>query len=127
MVSATDWKNVMNLPDLTSIDAEYILDLAIDCLNLYGANISNMAGDTPGSKTVTLTSKEKAAVFIVARAIYYGFYREVTTASVAGLAVGPADLMSNPQVLQIIREAAKRLEQHEGVPFTVAEDTSGIE
>jgi len=123
-VSAVDLDTILNLS--SAVDAENleaILDLAIDTLNLYGAAISNMTGDA-GEKTVTVTSKEKAAVFIACRAIYYGFYKEISSATVGGLAVSNSNLMSNPVVLATIKQAAHRLEQHEGVPFIVGEATS---
>jgi len=123
-VSAVDLDTILNLS--SAVDAENleaILDLAIDNLNLYGAAISNMTGDA-GEKTVTVTNKEKAAIFIASRAIYHGFYKEISTATVGGLAVSNTDLMSNPEVLKTIKEAAHRLEQHEGVPFVVGEAES---
>jgi len=123
-ISAVDLDTILNLS--SAVDAENleaILDLAIDNLNLYGAAITNMTGDA-GEKTVTVTSKEKAAIFIASRAIYHGFYDRITNATVGGLAVSNTDLMSNPEVLKTIKEAAHRLEQHAGVPFIVGEATS---
>jgi len=121
-LSASDLDTILNLsggvPDET---LEAILDLAIDTLNLYGAAIDNLSGD-PG--TVTVTSKERGAVLQSARAVYYGFYKEISTATVDGLAVSTSDLMSNHEVVTIIREAAHRLEQHEGVAFVVGEASS---
>ena len=121
-VKASDWKNVMNLTDKpTDTQAEYILDLAIDTLNLFGATLSNMTGETPGSKTVTLTSKQRGAVFHAARAIYYGFFKEIKVASTGGVTVSVTDLVSNPEVVKTIKEAAKRLEAKDtGIPFVVA-------
>lgn len=123
-ISASDLDAILNLAGgVSNINLEAILDLSIDTLNLYGAVITNMTG-AAGSKTVTLTSKEKAAVFIAARAVYYGFFKGIDSAAVSGLNVTNTDLMSNPAVLQTIKEAAHRLEQHEGVPFHVGEASS---
>jgi len=67
---------VLNLSvgDVSAIKTEALIDQAIDLLNLYAnQSISNMAG-TAGSKTVTLTSRQRAAVFEVAKAVYYRDY-----------------------------------------------------
>ena len=123
-VSADDLEAVLNLTGTPpSETVEKIIDLAIDMLNLFGAAISNMTGDE-GAKTVTLTSKEKAAVFVGARAIYYGFYKGIDNLALAGLSITESDLMGNSEVMNTIRQAAKRLEQHEGVAFMVGEATS---
>lgn len=123
-VKASDWKNVMNLDtEISDTKAEYVLDLAIDTLNIYGASLSNMTGATAGSKTVTLTSKQRGAVFQAARVIYYGFFKEIESAGVGPLTVTTTDLASNPALIALIKEIAKRLAS---VPFVVAHDTSGI-
>lgn len=106
--SASDWTNVMNLPDLVTENAEYILDFAIDELNLRGTSISNLSG-TAGSKTVSLTSEERAGVFEVARAIYYSFFKGIETVTGGGMAVSSSDLMSNPVVVALIEKIARRL------------------
>lgn len=75
-VAYSDLHNVLNLTvsDITAVKTEALLDQAIDLLNLYAnQSISNMAG-SGGSKTVTLTSKQRGAVFEVAKAIYYRDY-----------------------------------------------------
>jgi len=108
-VSASDFDGVMNLGgQVSDTNIERILDLAIDTLNLFGADLSNMSG-TAGSKTVGLESNEKAAVFIVARAVYYSFYKDIEPAAVQGLSLGTADLLSNSTVLNVVKEAARRL------------------
>ena len=113
-VTADTFKDLMNLPTLDDADVEQILDMAVDCLNLYGQlDMSNMAG-TAGSKTLNLTSQQKAAVFIVARAIYYGFYLHLSSSSVAGLTVTtPSDLMANIVVSESLHEAARLLMEPE--------------
>ena len=113
-VTADTFKDLMNLPTLDDADVEQILDMAVDCLNLYGQlDMSNMAG-TAGSKTLNLTSQQKAAVFIVARAIYYGFYLRLSSGSVGGLTVTtPSDLMANIVVSESLHEAARLLMEPE--------------
>jgi len=93
-------------------DLEAIIDESIDLLNLHGADLSNMTG-TAGSKTVNLDTKEKGAVLLVARAVYYGFYKGLESSSVGGLTVGSPDLMSNPNVIRTVKEAARLLTELE--------------
>jgi hypothetical protein len=122
-VTATDFINVMGISD-TATDMEYVLDLAIDTLNLYGATaISNMAGDA-GSKTVTLTSRQRGGVFHVARIIYHETFKKMNVVTVATLALTTPELLSNPTIVSTIEKIAKKLGT---VDFLVGEDTSGIE
>jgi len=113
-VTADTFKDLMNKPDLDSEVVEKILDLAVDCLNLYGQlDMSNMAG-TAGSKTLNLTSQQNAALLIVARAIYYGFYLGLSSAAIASQSVtNPSDLMANSVVSDSLREAARLLQEPE--------------
>jgi len=123
-VTAQNFIDVMNISDSTT-NMEYVLDLAIDTLNLYGATtINNMVGSA-GSKTVTLTSKQRGGVFHLARIIYRDFYKEAgKTTSIGGLTVTAIELLANPTVESAIEKIARRLST---VDFHVGEDTSGIE
>ena len=112
-VQASDLDMLLNLSsDVPDATLEVILDQAIDLLNLYGADLANMTG-TAGSKTVGLESKERGAVFHVARVVYHSFYKGIDQAVVNGLAVSSPDLMSNPSVVQTVREAAHKLSELE--------------
>jgi len=113
-VTADTFKDLMNKPSLDSEAAEKILDMAVNCLNLYGQlDMSNMAG-TAGSKTLNLTSRQNAALLIVARAIYYGFYVGLSSAAIAGQSVtNPPDLMANSGVSESVREAGRLLQEPE--------------
>lgn len=123
-LGASDLDIILDLNEAVDFEVlEAILDLAIDTLNLYGAAINNMSG-VAGEKTVTVTSKERGAVLQCARAVYYGFHERVENASAGGIAVSSSDLMSKPEIIGIIKEAAHRLEQHAGVPFVVGEAES---
>jgi len=115
-ITYSAWTAVMNLNvgagagyDVTDQNAEKILDLTIDALNLFGnLEMSNMAG-TAGSKTVNLSSSQKAAVFIVARAIYYGFYKELDVSNVGGVNMTTNDLMKDPETIKLIKDCAEKL------------------
>jgi len=107
-VTAAEFKAIINDSVISATNAEYILDLAIDTLNLFGAELSNLGG-TAGSKTVSVESREKGAIYFVARAVYYGFYKGLESVAPGGVAITSSDLMSNPAVLETVKEAARQL------------------
>lgn len=122
-VTASDFINVMGITD-SATNMEYVLDLAIDTLNLYGAeSIDNMSGGA-GTKTVTLTSRQRGGVFHLARVIYFEFFKDRRSASGGGINVTAIELLANPTVMSAVEKIAKKLST---VDFHVAEDTSGIE
>lgn len=94
--------------DITETQLEQIIDLAIDSLNLYNANLPNMTGSA-GTKQVSLGSKQKGAVFLVARIIYYGFFKDLDKAVLGGASIESIDLLSNPENRAQIKEAAEQL------------------
>lgn len=123
-VSASDFKNVMNITT-SDEDLEYVIDLAIDALNIFGAALSNMSG-TAGSKTVSLTSSQRGGVFMVAREVFEKFYKESGTASIAGMSVSVSDLLNDKDVLDLLERIGEKLgASTEGIPFKIAEDTTG--
>ena len=108
-ITASTFQALFNVADFTEEHAEEILDLAIDLINLYSdADLPNMAG-TAGSKTVSVASKEKGAIFLVGRAIYLGFYTKPESSAIQGQTLSPADVMGNPAVIASVREAARQL------------------
>ena len=90
-------------------NAEHIIDLAISNINLYSDADLPVMGGSSGSKTVSLETREYAAVMEAARAIYYGFYKGLEVSTIGGLTVTSPDLMSNPSVVATIKEAARQL------------------
>lgn len=125
-VSADDFKNVMNIT-INATDAEYVLDAAIDLLNIFDCQISNMAGGPP--KTVTLTSKQRGGVFAVARVVYFDYYKGVEQISAGDTGVAKSQLMANPTIMNFVEKIAQRLQGDDDarIPFVVATDTSGLE
>jgi len=94
---------------ITASRCENIIDLAIDMLNLYAdTGLSNMSG-AAGSKTVTLTSRQRAIVLFLCRGIFYSFQKDITPTGVGGIMLNPADLMSNPNFMAFMREASDML------------------
>jgi len=124
-VTADEFQSILNLSDgeLSNANAENILDWAIDSLNIFGANLSNLGGTTP-NKTLTVTSKQRGAIFTVARKLYFGGYKGVETVGISGVSITQPDLMSDPIFLESVRKIAIQLKSF---TFKVAEDTSGIE
>jgi hypothetical protein len=122
-VKATDFTDVMNI-DTSAEDIEFVLDLAIDALNVYGADLSNMTGDA-GDKTVSLTSKERGGVFIVAREIYEKFYQPSGTVTTGSVSVTVTDLVNDTAMLELLEKIGSKLSASSvGVAFIVGEAES---
>jgi hypothetical protein len=98
---------------LSAANAEIIIDLAVDCLNLFGAEIANMSG-TAGTKTLTATSAEKGGIILVARAIYDNFYRNLDNISIASLSISTPNVLGNENVLKIVQMVVPHLAD---IPF----------
>ena len=108
-IDAAEIKKIMNLPGIDNDVIERLVNVSIDVLNLFsGAAIPNMTG-TSGTKTLSTTSEKRGAILLVARAVYYGFFKDLTTKTVGEITFQPADLLSNAQVLNTIQLAAARL------------------
>ena len=126
-VSASDFKNVIDQQSLTNQNVEYIIDLAIDSLNIFGATLTNMTG-TAGTKTVDLTSQQRGAVFIVAREIYNKFWKGAGTATTTGgFTVTVGDLLNDNDLASLLEKLGEKLAMSSataGVAFVVGEDTS---
>lgn len=95
-ITGTEFKAILNLTSDTAfstINAEYTLDQAINTLNLYLAQydleIANLTG-TAGTKTLTVDTKTKAAVYLVAGAAYSNFFKASGSGSSSNsTALGP--------------------------------------
>lgn len=111
MVSLTAdlFKAVINDSNISDTNAEYLIDLAISEINLHSGEDLPAMGGTAGSKTVSLTSQQYAAVMEAARAIYYSFFKGIESSTVGGITVSTPDLQSNPRVQAAIEKAARRL------------------
>lgn len=94
--------------DISAINVENVIDLAIDCLNLFGASVPNMGG-TAGTKTITLESSQHAAVLLVARAVYYSFHKSLIQVGLGGLTMTTTDLLKDPATLQLVKDCAEQL------------------
>lgn len=111
-ITADDFQALINVTDaqISNVNTERVLDMAIDLLNLHSNedfDIGNMGG-TAGSKTLSVESKTKGAIYLVARAIYYSFFKGVIAVTTP-VGVSSPDLLSNSVVLESVREAAKLL------------------
>jgi hypothetical protein len=118
----------MNIDD-SATNIEYVLDLSIDVLNIYGASLDNMAGGA-GTKTVTLTSQQRGGVFVMAREIYKKFPKDAgTTAAHSALSVTESDILKDKELMELAETIGNRLEaaSYTDIPFIVATDTSGID
>ena len=109
-VTATDLKNVLNVSDSVT-NLEYVMQLGIDALNIFGCNITNLTG-AAGSMTTTLSSKQRGGVFMVSRVIYASLYMNASnnpSEQVGAINSSTADLMSNSTVWQMITDIAEQL------------------
>lgn len=107
-ITAAEFRSVMNLPSsLSAQSLEYLLDLAIDALNFLGGDYSNLSGSA-GTKSLTVESNKRFGVFAAARAIYYSFFKDITTRSIGDISVTPTDLIANPEVLKVLQMAASK-------------------
>ena len=116
-LTADEWQSLMDIADadVSNTIVEYILNTAIDTANALGnslgVEITNMTGSTAGSKTWSGTSAEKGVILNVARLIYYGFYQDLEQATLAGITVIPADILSNPNNLNFVKELVMNLRE----------------
>jgi hypothetical protein len=108
-ITASTFQNLFNDASISATHAEEIIDLAIDIINLYSdSDVPNMTG-TAGSKSVSVESKQKGAIFILAEEIYHGLYQNPTATSVMGQSISPANAMANPTIRAAAKEAARML------------------
>jgi hypothetical protein len=130
-ITADTLIDLLNDDDLADEDAENILDMAIDCLNLFNKDLdlSNMQGDA-GSKTLSVDSRVRGAILLVANQIYLSIFRvgsssgasgsSSTSYGLGGLSYSQSassnitsSLLNNPEVLTAVKEAASQLSEIE--------------
>jgi 1-aminocyclopropane-1-carboxylate deaminase/D-cysteine desulfhydrase-like pyridoxal-dependent ACC family enzyme len=101
-------------------DCEAVLDGAINLLNTFGADLTNL---TAGSGTYT--SKQAGAIMSMAQQIYARQY--VNPAETSSVNLGPAGIGygSSTQLLAFAEKLAERLKSS-SIAFVVANDTSGL-
>lgn len=121
MVSVTysSFHSVMNLTigDIPAVNTENLLDWAIDTINLYGnVSITNMAG-VAGSKTVTLTSKQRGAVFLMAKFLYPSYRGPKDKVSVDGISIQNVDPLFIPG-FDVVMKRISRLLQTRSIVLT---------
>jgi hypothetical protein len=122
-ITGAEFISLMNLSDdtdFTATNAEIIIDAAIDKLNLYlhryDLELSNMTG-TAGSKTLTVESREKAAIITVASCIYLKNYKSSGSSS-ESVSLGPASHSTSTStsvgdIEDVAGNAAKELKDHD--------------
>ena len=112
-ITGATTKTLMNLSaeDISDTNMEPLIDLAINLINLYtheDSQISNLQG-AAGSKTITLDSKQAGAVQLITREIYYGFYKGQEAVQIGGIAVSVAAVMGKPQFRELLKSIALNL------------------
>lgn len=107
----TEFKTLIQDTSISDANVENIFDLAANTYNIFGCDVTNMAG-TAGSKTVTYTSAEKGAVYQGARIIYASFYKNPANhpnANAGATSVTSTDLQSNSVIWTMLKEIAEAL------------------
>ena len=100
---------------IADANAEEIIDQAINILNTYGADITNMTG-TAGSKTWNGESKEKGAILSLAMEIYQ-YYKtsgsSSESSSISGLSysVSSATGGSLGRIHEVAKSLAEQLKE----------------
>lgn len=117
VITAATFKADIDDSDLDDEVAESIIDKATDALMLYASDVTlgDMHG-TAGEKTLTVSKKQRAAIYLTARAIYASYYKNAMaeqSVGIGALSVSQADMMSNPVVLGAIKEAAQLLRERD--------------
>jgi len=114
-VTAAEFNSLMDLStaDLPLATGEDIINLAIQCIdNLGGLEISTLSGSA-GSKTLSVSDSERAAIMYGARAIYYGFYRGVSTLSMGGISLTVPMVLENSEVRSMLQTLANNLKEQD--------------
>ena len=105
--------NLLKNPSgITTTHGEIVMDQAIDHLNIYldkDNTISNLSG-TAGSKTLSVSSRERGAINLVARMVYMSFLKQHGgSANMGSLGSSTIDLLSNPTSVAIIKEIVEAI------------------
>ena len=88
-------KDRNNVADIDSIDVEYLIDDAIDTINLEaGTSIGNMTG-VAGAKTVTVTSNQSAVIKPLVALMLKAFSDKSPNVSIGTLTV--STMLQDPQ------------------------------
>lgn len=95
VITAQQIKDENNHPDVDSVDVEYLIDNAINYVNLEcGTSISNLTGVSP-NKTVTVTSDQSAVIKTLCTLMLKAYVDRSPNVAVGGLAV--STMLQDPQ------------------------------
>ena len=106
-VTYADLHKLLNktVNDITAANAEALIDVAIDTINLVAnQEIANIAAGT-----VTMTGPQRGAVLQVAAGLYYNFYLGQIASNVGGVNVAPGDVMANPYMVRLLERVRFQL------------------
>ncbi len=106
-IDATWFKNLMQDSTITATNAEIVIQQAIDSLNTFGANISDLSGAV-GTKTLAASSKQAGAIGIMSRETYSTMFKNASNSSThiggLGLTYGVT-----PEILRLAKVLASNL------------------
>ena len=103
----TDLKTIFNDASIPDATLTLLTDSVIDELNLNGCNITLTA-----SSSDSLSSSQKGGVRKIFRCMYASWYKNAAnkpSSGVGGIALTNMDLMSDPVVLNMVKDVASNL------------------
>lgn len=112
-ITATQMEAILDLStsDITLINMEKLIDVAVNRLNTYRCELPNMTG-TEGTKTLSVESREAGAIQEVTRIIYYGHYRGQENLTISGITITTPNMFT-PEIETKIKELARQLTEME--------------
>ena len=113
-ITGADFKLLINDTSISDTNAEIQLDQAISSLNIFlGDNTISNLGGAAGSKTLSVSSKQKGAVQLVAQAIYNNVYKGIENVGVGGLTVTTFNFVNTSNFINYVAAIAEKLNTDE--------------
>ncbi len=107
----------ITVDDLAPDATEKFINLAIGYLNIFGAGLSELAGDE-GSMSINCETTEWAAICHVTRLVYVDFYEDAGgDLEIQDLTTKARNFLSDPKVMESIRVIAVALKQQTSSPY----------
>jgi len=116
-ITASTLQTLLNVNTLAEATCEAIIDQAVDLINLHSrADLPNMTG-TAGSKTLSVESRAKGAIMLVAAAVYSNLYvssgSQSSTYTLGNMSLSQSAASSTGAVDTAVDKAARLLAEPE--------------
>lgn len=113
LITGTDFLALLKDSSSTVTEGEKVLDQTIDLINGFASvDLPNLTG-TAGSKSLNVEGRQRGIIYFAARSVYASMLMNAANknAVIGSLSVTSGDLLSNPSVLDSIKEAARQLSE----------------